>query len=496
MDEQQTVKQLYQRLAVRVGQERFDLWFRSSTRLLLQGGRLVVETPNRFFHEWLRRNFRPDLEAVCLEVLHRSLTVEFVVNPQLSGPEQTSAAGVPKTGSRLPELSVAASEAETTSKAAATSKTASTKSAQPNISSTTVVHAAEPAASAVPRRKFSSMQTFVVGQSNRLAAASVNMVLGRLGSLTPLFLYGTTGVGKTHLLESVWTAVRKSQPQARVAYRSAEQFTSDFVAAVQGGKGLPSFRHKYRGLSVLLLDDVQFFRGKKATLAELLHTIDALLSAGRQVVLAADRSPGELSELGSELTTRLSAGMVCRLDPPDVETRAGIVRQLAVKQGLALPADVVQWVAGHLTSHAWELAGAVNRLQATSLALGRGVTCSLAEEALGEMVREALRVVRLPDIERAVCASFGLEPDALQSNRRSKQVSHPRMLAMWLARKYTRAAYSEIGQFFGRRSHSTVISAKKKVEGWMNTCGTLDLPDRSLTIEEAVRMVEKNLAVG
>ncbi len=187
---------------------------------------------------------------------------------------------------------------------------------------------------------------------------------------------------------------------------------------------------------MLIIDDLQFFVGKRATQVELLHTVDTLMRERRQLVFAADRSPAELAELGPELTTRLASGMVCRIEPPDYATRLGIVAQMARRMKLHVPADVQEYVASRLTNHARELSGALCRLQATSEALGKPITLAMADESLREMIHNSTRMVRLGDIEKAVCQVFGLEPQSLQADDKSKSISHPRMLAMWLAQAY------------------------------------------------------------
>ena len=341
-------------------------------------------------------------------------------------------------------------------------------------------------------RKFASLASFVVGASNRLAMYSAEMVARNPGQITPLFVHGPTSVGKTHLLEGIWSAERKAGRGTTTVYLSAEQFTSHFLEALRGG-GMPVFRRKYRGVNVLIIDDLQFLAGKRATQVELMHTVDTLLREGRQLVFAADRPPVELSDFMPELTTRLTGGMVCRIEPPDYATRLGIVGHLSRRLGFELPADVQQFVAARLTGHARELSGALCRLQATSEATGRKISVALAEEALGEMIRHNTRVVRLSDIEKAICKVFGLEPQTLQSDGKTRRVSQPRMLAMWLARKHTRAALSEIGAFFGRRSHSTVISAQKRVDQWMAYDEPLRMPEQTWKIDEAVRQVERQL---
>lgn len=520
------VSALVRSLAGRVGTERFELWFQTTARFTIHAGRLVVGVPNQFYQDWLRRNFRKDLEAACQEAYGAALPLDFKIDASLS-PGESAPTVAPSPEPALPRLSAVTQDAcddqasptllrlagaasfhrgeerqrtfTLTNTLANTPVESSVSPAAPPSLPTALPTAPAPARSGAQRR-FASFDTFVVGEANRLAAHSAQTVAHRQANWNPLFLHGPTGVGKTHLLEGIWSAARKSDRALRVVYRTAEQFTVEFVAAVREGRGLPSFRSKYRGVDLLILDNVQFLLGKKATVGELLQTIDALVAAGKQVVLASDRSPAELAaelaEQGAELSNRLAGGLVCRLDPPDFETRQGIVRTLAARLDVEVPTEVQRFVASQFTSHAWELAGALNRVQATSLALALPVTLELAQQALCDLIRDSARVVRLPDIERAVCAAFGLDAQALHSSRKSKGVTHPRMLAMWLARKHTRSAYSEIGHFFGRKSHSTAISAEKKIASIMADQTTLEMADRSWRVEDAIRAVEKLLATG
>ena len=308
-------------------------------------------------------------------------------------------------------------------------------------------------------------------------------------------IHGETGVGKTHLLEAIRSEALRGSRRSHVVYLTAEQFTSQFLEALNG-QGLPSFRRKVRGVELLLIDDVQFFAGKKATQAELLYTIDTLLQDGRQVVLTADRPPAQLDRLSRELVARLSGGLVCPIEPPDFATRLGIVGEFCRRFKIPLPEEVQKLVAASIAGGARHLAGAINRLQAVSLAQQEPITRELTETTLAELTRQHGRRVQLPEIESAVCELFGVSAKSLKSSQRGKAVSHPRMLAMWLARKHTRSGLSEIGQFFGRRSHSTVISAHKQVERWMNSGAALDLADRSCNVEEAIRKAEQTLRLA
>ncbi len=525
-DDREIVSALRARLADRVGKDRYEVWFGASTQLCVRDGTLTVGVPNRFYQDWLRNNFRKDLEAASIETFGQALPLEFRIDPSLA--TQAKFETVPSSmvvspssaadesfadGSAADGALVGAAETETAGNGAAVAEgtalgrrarngvgparteigaargqlAAAGRLALPGVSASVV--------GAPTRRRFASLGSFVQGASNRLAFTTAQMALARPGSVSPLLVYGPHGVGKTHLLEGIWSAFRRARRQAGAIYLSSEQFTSYFLEALRGA-GIPSFRRKYRDVELFILDDIQFFAGKRATLVELLSTIDTLTAAGKQLVFAADRSPAALKSLGPEIAARLAGAMACRIEPPEYATRLAIVAQLAAEWQIAVPVEVQAYVASHLTSQARELAGAMRRLEATSLALGKPITLSLAEEALGDLIHTSGRAVRLGDIEKAICDVFHLEPASLQSDRKVKTVSHPRMLAMWLARKHTRVALSEIGHFFGRRSHSTVISAQKKVELWMAAGSPLDVDGRRCNVEDAIRRVEESLRAG
>ena len=456
-------------LIEKVGRPRFDRWLANDTRLDLVDGQLVITVPSSFYEGWLRRNFHTHLDAACRGVLGRSVALVFRIEPSTNEP-------------------VAATEAA--KREAPGGDGTATK--QPAV---LPLKQAASAAGARSRRRFQSLKTLVTGETNRLAVTSAHMACAQPGKLSPLFIHGPTGVGKTHLLEGVWSELRRSRLQMRCVFLTAEQFTSYFLAALRGG-GLPSFRRKYRGVELLVIDDLQFFAGKRATLVELLYTINTLLEEGRQLVLSADRPLGELHALGPELIARLQSGMACRMDPPDFEVRLGILRRLAKLSGEAFTDEVLRFVASRLTTHAWELSGAIHRLAATRQAINRSISLAMAEEALHDIIQQQQRVVRLADVEKAVCDVLGLEASTLQSRQKARHASYPRMLAMWLARKHTRAALTEIGQYFGRRSHATVIAAQKKVTRWIDGREALRLADRDWNVEDAIRRVEEHLRTG
>lgn len=454
------VSAIRHRLIEKIGQDRFDVWFGSSVDFQFDAGELAVTASSAFIVERIRNLFSADLHEVGSEIAGE-VSVAYRVDSKLA-------------------------------------KVLAEPSSHLRPKTTREVKASESceAASATRCRKFASLKSFAVGATNRLAFTAAQSVPHRLGAVTPLVFHGPTGCGKTHLLEGIWSATRIASRRQRIVMLSAEQFTSYFLEALQGS-GLPSFRRKYRDVDLLIIDDVQFFSGKRATLMELQHTLDSLLREGRQIVLAADRPPGELQSLGAELVARMSGGLVCGIEQADEETRFATLQQFATSRELAVPEAVLRLIAAELVGDARQLSGALNRLHASSQALQQPISVGLAVTALSDLFQNARRTVQMPDIQKAICDVFGLDERALQSKKKSNAVSHPRMLAMWLARRYTRAAYSEIGEFFGRRSHSTVISAQKKVESWVDEGTQIRLAGGSdCRVADAIKRVELRLRSG
>jgi chromosomal replication initiator protein len=459
-------------LVERIGQERFELWFGPHARLGYDGRALSIAVPSPLLLNFIRANFRREIEEACESVFGECPAVQLGVDPTLATAE------VPSMRKDEPEH-------------------APPRQGRPAHAATEGSPA--PQASAASgnghcRRRFATLSSFVRGDCNRLALTAAERVLRDPGQISPLTIYGPTSVGKTHLLEGIWTAARRRRG-LRVLYLTSEQFTTYFLEALRGG-GLPSFRRKYRGVDLLILDDVHFLVGKRATQIELLHTVDTLLQEGRQLVLAADRAPGELKGLSPELVTRLRGGAICQIEPPDFATRLGILRHLAERLDIEVPPAVQRFVASRITSHARDLSGALCRLHATSEAHGCPITAEMAEEALADLIRQTGRAVRLGDIEKAVCDAFGVERATMHSQAKAKHVSQPRMLAMWLARKHTRAALTEIGHYFNRKSHSTVVSAQKRIDRWIADAAEIEMAGSVWKIEDAIRQVERKLQAG
>lgn len=475
-------------LQQRLGGERFAVWFGECLTIdarspQVVGGRWAI----RLFHDpvftgdWLQKTFGRDVRDVAEKVCGGAVEIDWqplpagAVQPVVADSEtaqQPQRGGQRRSG---PD------------KAARRSRNAGVSSSggrQP--SQQKPVRPMKPAA---------RLDDFVVGASNRMAYAAAELATSRLGEISPVLLYGPTSVGKSHLLAAICSQAREQRPELTTLVLSAEQFTTNFLQALRG-TGLPGFRRSCRSVDLLAIDDLHFFIGKRATLLELQSTVDTLHRAGKQIIFASDRDVEGLAGLGSELTGRLRGGITAAILPPDHDVRRGIVAGLAARRRLNLPNEVISYLADHLTRHARELIGGVNRLEAASHMLGVPVTLELARESLADLVRSSSRSLRLADVEKAVCKAFGLGTDDLQNSRRSRAVNHPRMLAMYLARKHTGAALTEIGRYFGRRSHSTVIAAEKAVRKWMATQADVVLADATWDVEQAIRHVEDVLRAG
>lgn len=486
-DEMDVVSTLRQRLASTLGRERFELWFGSQVSLELAGEAIVVSAADPFTLERVRRQFGRDIQRTATALSTVPIAVEFRVAPMTKQAAENAEPENPESPDRMTGSQVLVEQV-------ASSGTGLSMSG-PASKGLKLVVGNGANADGLPRRRFARFETYIAGASNRIALTAAESVAHRLGALSPLFLYGPTGSGKTHLLEAIWSASRSEQRRTRALLLSAEQFTTYFLEALQG-TGLPSFRRKVRDVDLLVIDDIHFFAGKRATLVEFQHTLDALVRQGRQLVVSSDRTPMELTGLGPELIARLTGGLVCGLELADYETRVAITRDLIARERLTVPNEVAELIALETSGDARQIHGALNRLQAASKALQQPITFDLARSSLSDIFASAKRIVRLPDIERAVCEVFGLEPKCLRESGKTRAASQPRMLAMWLARKYTRMAFSEISEFFGRRSHTTVISAEQKVNRWMSDGTRLQLGHSSWSAGEAIRHLEMKLRTG
>jgi chromosomal replication initiator protein len=345
-------------------------------------------------------------------------------------------------------------------------------------------------------RKLAELTDFVTGPGNELAVTAVQQLCDAPGSrINPLFLYGGVGIGKTHLLEGICRRVRRAFPHLQVMLLSAEAFANHFTEALRQ-RTLPAFRQRFRTVDILLVDDVEFFEGKQVIQEEFLHTFKQLEALGRQLVVTADRHPRILTRLSDDLISRFQSGLVCRIENPDLETRRRIATAKAGRLDADFAPEAVAYVAQRFTNSVRELEGALQSLATWHAMTGRRVTATAARTVLADMERDCVRIVRVGDVEQAVCRFFGLAADDLRSSRRNRTLSQPRMLAMFLSRKLTQAAYSEIGQHFGGRNHSTVMSAEKKVQEWLTTGSPIRVASQTWPLSDLLESLEQQLRAG
>lgn len=313
-----------------------------------------------------------------------------------------------------------------------------------------------------PRYTFKS---FVRGASNNLASAAAIAVSEQPAkAYNPLFIYGGVGLGKTHLMHAIGNAILDKNPEAKIAYMSAERFTNEMIDSISDAK-MNKFRRSYRTVDVLLVDDIQFLANKERTQEEFFHTFNELHGANKQIVISSDRTPRQIPTLEDRLRSRFEWGMIADIQPPDFETRVAILRKKADQCACKLPNEVSHLLAERVPSNIRELEGALTRLMAFSSLQQKPITVDLATEALkGILPDPANRNITIRDIQKTVCEYFSISHNELVGKRRDQKVVKPRQVAMYLCKELTGASYPEIGSEFGGRDHTTVMHSCRKID--------------------------------
>lgn len=309
-----------------------------------------------------------------------------------------------------------------------------------------------------------TFDNFVVGKTNELAYAAARRVADtETPTFNPLFLYGGSGLGKTHLMHSIAWHIRQNYPNRRVIYMSAEKFMYQFVRALRY-KDTVSFKEQFRSVDVLMIDDVQFIGGKDTTQEEFFHTFNALVDRNRQVIVSADKSPQDLDRVEERLRSRLGWGLVADLHPANYELRLGILASKAAQHGCPIPDKVLEFLAHKIASNVRELEGALNRIVAHAQLVGRTISVEMTQEVLADVLRVTERRITIDEIQKKVAEHFNIRVADMHSARRARAVARPRQIAMYLAKQLTPRSLPEIGRKFGGRDHTTVIHAVRKIE--------------------------------
>ena len=309
-----------------------------------------------------------------------------------------------------------------------------------------------------------TFERFIVGSSNKFAHAAALAVSQRpAAENNPLFIYGNSGLGKTHLMYAIANVLRRTHPEYRIIYVKGEDFTNELITAIQEGN-VQAFRNKYRMVDLLLLDDVQFIAGKERTQEEFFHTFNALYEAKKQIVLTSDRPPKEINTLEDRMKTRFEWGLLADIQPPDFETRIAIIRDKAVKMGVELPDDVSNYIAENIQANIRQLEGAVKKIKAMHELMGERITVSLAENAIDALRTENPGLNPTPErIMEAVANYFYIPVEQMISQNRSKDVASPRQMAMYMIRQELEYSFPDIAKIF-KRDHTTVMHACNKIE--------------------------------
>jgi chromosomal replication initiator protein len=419
-----------------VPEQTFRTWLEPARPVEVRGNTLIVAAPDQFSAAWNESKHASLLSSLAPVALGEPCDVEFIVDAQSQERLQM-------------DLFVP----------------------QPSNKSTDAPAAARPPLSA--RYTFDN---FVVGKSNELAAAAALAVAESPGRwYNPLFLYGVSGIGKTHLMQAIAHAILERTPSTRATFVGAEQFTNEYVAAIQS-RTTHEFRRRYRELDLLLVDDVHFLKGKEATQEEFFHTFNALYEAGRQIVLTSDRPPSDIPGIETRLVTRFQWGMVADIELPDFEHRIAILRKKAQLEYLeqAIPEEVLQLIAENVPASVRELEGCIIKLLAFASLRHQPVTIELATEALRDRLSERANAtgegqlqrarLSISAIQAAVAHVWGVTASALASKSRAREVAIPRQAAMLLSRELLNAHLTEIGSAFGGRDHSTVIHSLQRAQ--------------------------------
>jgi len=415
-------------------EKHFRGWLEQTEPMALTQEQLSVLTWSDFAAQWLEDKYGSLLDEVAVRVLGRPLTISFRPRPQDASHERPMVASDP-----VAEVHTAA----TTSRSSSPGETVG-----------------------VPLNERYSFDRFVVGTNNTFAHAACHAVAeSPANRYNPLFIYGGVGLGKTHLMHAIGHVVHGRDPGKRITYVSSERFTNDLIGSIQEGR-MAEFRRRYREMDLLLIDDVHFLGEKERTQEEFFHTFNALYDAKRQIVMTSDRPPKEIPGLEDRLVSRFAWGLVTDIKPPDLETRVAILRKKADSDEIQLADEVFDFIARNCRSNVRELEGAIIKLLAFSSLTRREVTIDLAREALGgELAGDHDRVDLSADaVREAVAHEWGVTVDGLVSKKRTKELTVPRHVAMYLIRDLLGASLVEIGKLFGGRDHSTVIHSVSKVE--------------------------------
>jgi len=443
----------------RVNKLSYKTWFEPVVPMVLDNDNLVLKVPSQFFHDWLEEHYATVVTESVKAVIGENGKVEYTISdedmsdtePHFYRPSQPA-------------------RFNSQSEKVGTQKVSSQPVFESNLNS---------------RYTF---ENFIKGDSNQFARAAAYAVANNPAgtSFNPLVVYGGVGLGKTHLIQAIGNLAYQSRKAERVLYVSSERFTVDFVDAIQKDRA-NEFSNFYRGMDILIVDDIQFFAGKEKTQDTFFHTFNALHQSGKQIVLSSDRPPKELKGVDDRLVSRFTWGLTVDIQPPDLETRIAILRKKSEDDGIHMPDDVIEYVAANVTSNIRELEGCLISILAKASLNNREITVDLAKEVVRSLAVTRKAVVTIEDIQKIVSTFFDVTEESLRGKTRKQEIVIARQTAMYLTKELTQLPLKTIGSHFGGRDHSTVIYACQVISDSLANDG--NFRDKYDRIKKKIQMI-------
>lgn len=423
-----------------VNEKIFDVWIKPIMPLEVTDTYYKVAVKNTFFKNMLEENYASVIEGILSGIMGKNikLLIETMDNgtSKAAPQEQTPEVKQPKTQQQQ----------------LFNEKTSSQETVESNLN---------------PKFVF---ETFVIGNSNRFAHAAAQAVANNPAhAYNPLFLYGGVGLGKTHLMHAIGNRIKQNNPSMKVLYTSSEKFTNEIINSIQN-KNTEAFRQKYRNIDCLIIDDIQFLKGKEQTQVEFFHTFNALKDANKQIIISSDRPPREIETLEDRLRSRFDQGLTADIQPPDLETRMAILRTKAASDHIQMPNDVITLLATNIATNIREIEGAYTKIVAYTSLMDMPITVETAQKVLTDMGNTVkTRTITFEGIIKVVAEHYNIKEEELFNKKRTQNIAYPRQIAMYLCRELADLSYPRIGELFGGRDHTTVIHAYEKISKNKNT---------------------------
>jgi chromosomal replication initiator protein len=470
-----------QALSGKVSSQNFELWFRPIGCTRVEERTIHLLAPNRFIKEWFETHYL----GIVLEEVRRISGLDYKVSWQLSeGPVEEPRSEDPS--SARPRRGTGGRGGARQAGGQETQEGGAQKATRPGKPPASAPEPARPPVKPPELLEKYKFELFVVGPSNQLAEAASRAVSENpAGKYNPLFIYGGVGLGKTHLLHAIGHHIHRVHPNWRIVYLKTETFMNEYINQVRSSR-IEEFRVKYRdNTDVLLMDDIQYLGGKERTQDEFFHTFNALFESHRQIVVTADKYPHEIPDLEERIRSRFQWGLIADIQPPELETRIAILSKKAELDGIELPNEVAYFLAAHIKSNVRELEGLLIRVAAFASLKAQPITVEFAQETLKSFLGQASTELSVETVQKEVCNHFGISLAELRGSSRLANVARPRQIAMYLSRKLCKASYPDLGQRFGGKDHTTVMSACRKIEAL--------LPDDA-KVRDLIRELERRLS--